>query len=143
MKGKRKMSEQNKAVVRRFFEEAWNKGNLAVLEETYAADVVSHNSAPGLPAGIEGAKLFLGMYLAAFPDTQMEIEDQVAEGDKVVTRWAASGTHKGELMGIPASGKPVKVTGITIDRLESGKIVEEWGTFDQLGMLQQIGAVPS
>jgi steroid delta-isomerase-like uncharacterized protein len=73
----------------------------------------------------------------------MAIEDQVAEGDKVVTRWTATGTHKGELMGIPPSGKKVRVTGIAIDRLEDGKIVESWSSFDQLGMLQQIGAIPS
>jgi steroid delta-isomerase-like uncharacterized protein len=143
LKGERKMSEQNKAVVRRSFEEVWTNRNLAALDEIYAADVVDHNRPPGLPSGIEGAKQFFAMYLTAFPDTKMVIEDQVTEGDKVVTRWTATGTHKGELMGIPPSGNPVKVTGMQIDRLEGGKIVESWGFFDQLGMLQQIGAIPS
>ena len=137
------MSEQNKTVGRRLFEQVWNKGDLAVLDELYAADFVSHSAQPGLPPGIEGEKQFVRMYLGAFPDTHMVIEDQVAEGDKVVTRWTATGTHKGELMGIPPTGKQVKVSGITIDRLRGGKIVEEWASFDQLGMLQQIGAVPS
>jgi steroid delta-isomerase-like uncharacterized protein len=83
------------------------------------------------------------MYLAAFPDTRMVIEDQVVKGDEVVTRWTATGTHKGELMGMPPSGKHVRVAGITIDRLEGGKIVEYWSSFDQLGMLRQLGAIPS
>jgi steroid delta-isomerase-like uncharacterized protein len=137
------MSEQNKAIVRRSFEEVWTNKNLDALGEFVATDAVDHTRPPELPSGLEGAKQFFAMYLAAFPDTKMVIEDQVAEGDKVVTRWTATGTHKGELMGIPPSGKPVRVTGIQIDRLEGGKIVESWGFFDQLGMLQQIGAIPS
>jgi steroid delta-isomerase-like uncharacterized protein len=143
MKGEHNMSEQNKAISRRLFEQVWNKGDLAVLDELYAPDLVNHDAQPGLLPGIEGAKQFIGMYLAAFPDTHMVVEDQVAEEDKVVTRWTATGTHKGELMGIPPTGKQVKVSGITIDRLEGGKIVEEWASFDQLGMLQQIGVIPS
>ena len=137
------MSEQNKAIARRVFEEVWNKGNLDALDEVYVADVVGHNAPPGQPPGIKGTRQFIGMYLQAFPDTRMVVEDQVAEGDKVVTRWTATGTHRGELMGMPPTGKSVRVTGITINRLEGGKIVEEWGTFDQLGMLQQLGAIPS
>jgi steroid delta-isomerase-like uncharacterized protein len=143
MKGERRMSEQNKAIARRVFEEVWNKGNLAALDEIYVADVVGHNAPPGQPPGIEGARQFIGMYLQAFPDTRMVVEDQVAEGDKVVTRWTATATHQGELMGMPPTGKSARVTGITINRLEGGKIVEEWGIFDQLGMLQQLGAIPS
>ena len=137
------MSEQNKAVARRVFEEVWNKGNLAALDEIYVTDVVGHNAPPGQPPGIKGTRQFIGMYLQAFPDTRMVVEDQVAEGDKVVTRWTATGTHRGELMGMPPTGKSARVTGITINRLEGGKIVEEWGIFDQLGMLQQLGAIPS
>jgi steroid delta-isomerase-like uncharacterized protein len=143
MKGKRKMSEQNKAIVRRTFEEAWNKGDLAVLDEIYATDVIAHSAPPGQAGGLKGARQFFGIYLGAFPDTHMEVEDQVAEEDKVVTRWTATGTHKGELMGMPATGKQVRISGITINRLEGGQIVEEWATFDQLGMLQQLGAIPS
>jgi steroid delta-isomerase-like uncharacterized protein len=137
------MSDQNKAISRRVFDEVWNQGQYAALAEIYAADVVSPNRPPGLPAGIAGAEQLIRMYRAAFPDTHMTIEDQVAEGDKVVTRWTATGTHKGELMGIPASGKQIKITGVAIDRIAGGKIVEEWGLADQLGMMQQIGAIPS
>ena len=137
------MSEQNKAMVRRLFEEIWSKGDLDAIDQIYAVDAVDHNRPPGLPPGREGAKQFFRMYLAAFPDTRMAIEDQVAEGDRVVTRWTATGTHKGELMGIPPTGKQVRVSGIEIDRLQDGKIIESWSSFDQLGMMQQIGAIPS
>jgi steroid delta-isomerase-like uncharacterized protein len=82
------------------------------------------------------------VYRNAFPEIQMTVEDLIAEGDKVVTRWTARGTHQGELMGIPPSGNPVEVTGITIDRIEGGKVVETWANYDALGMMQQVGAVP-
>jgi steroid delta-isomerase-like uncharacterized protein len=82
------------------------------------------------------------MYLGAFPDAEVTIEDQLAEGDKVVTRWTGRGTHQGELMGVPPSGNRVEVPGITISRIEGGKIVEEWENYDALGMMQAIGAVP-
>ena len=143
LKGEYQMSEHNKTIARRSFEGFWNKGDLAVLDELYAGDVVAHDAPPGLPPGLEGTRQFFTMYRAAFPDTHMEIEDQLADGDKVVTRWTATGTHTGDLMGIPPTGKQVKVPGITIDRLKGDKIVEYWSLFDQLGLLQQIGAVPS
>ena len=82
------------------------------------------------------------MYGVAFPDIQMTVEEQVAEGDRVVTRWSAQGTHEGELMGVPASGKQVTVSGITIARLADGKIQEEWSNWDGLGLMEQIGAMP-
>jgi predicted ester cyclase len=83
------------------------------------------------------------MFLSAFPDTKMTIEDQLAEGDKVTTRWTATGTHTGELMGIPATGKAVTVTGFDITRYSGGKSVEHWGQFDQMGMMQQLGVIPT
>lgn len=135
------MYEENKALARRGFEEVWNKGNLDAIDEIFAPDVVNHTLPPGLPPGIEGSKAFTSMYLSAFPDTKMTIELQVAEGDKVVTLWKAQGTHKGELMGIPATGKQVTVTGIAIDRIAGSKIVETWGQFDQMSMMQQLGVV--
>ena len=137
------MSEENKALVRRSFEEVWNDKNLDALDEIVAPDVVNHSSPPGLPEGVEGNKAFIGMYLSAFPDTKMTIEDMIATGDKVVTRWVATGTHDGELMGIPPTGKHVTVTGIGIDRISGGKIVESWGEFDALGMMQQLGVAPT
>lgn len=92
---------------------------------------------------MEGTKAFTGMYRSAFPDTKMTIDLQIAEGDKVTTRWTAHGTHKGELMGIPATGKQVTITGVGIDRIAGGRIVETWGEFDLMGMMQQLGVVPS
>ena len=136
------MSEQNKAVSRRYIEEAWNKNNMAVIDELVASDYVNHGPGPQLPPGPEGAKMFIGMYLRAFADTHMHIEDQFAEGDKVFTRWSAHGTHSGDFMGVAATGKSVTVTGMVVDRIVNGKLVESWGEFDQLGMLQQLGVAP-
>jgi steroid delta-isomerase-like uncharacterized protein len=83
------------------------------------------------------------MYRTAYPDTKLTINDQIASGDQVVTRWTATGTHQGELLGIPATDKQVKVTGIFIDRVEGSKITESWAEFDALGMMQQLGAIPA
>jgi steroid delta-isomerase-like uncharacterized protein len=135
-------AEQNKALVRRGYEDAWNKQNLALFDELLAADLVDHSVPPGIPQTREGSQQVATMYWKAFPDVRIDIEDQVAEGDKVVTRWTGRGTHTGELMGIAPTGKQVVVEGISIDRVVGGKIVETWGQFDQLGMLQQLGAVP-
>jgi steroid delta-isomerase-like uncharacterized protein len=137
------MSEANKAIVRRFSEEVMNRGNLRVIDELFAPNVVDHSIPPGFPAGIAGVKQMAAMYRSAFPDVRSTIEDLVAEGDKVVVRWSATGTHRGELMGIPATGKRVTVTGIVIDRIAGGKIVEHWESFDQLSMMQQLGVVPA
>ena len=137
------MSEDNKALSRRFIEEVWNNKNLEVIDELVAPDQVDHALPPGLPPGIDGNKAFIGMFMNAFPDVKIVVEDQVAEGDMVVTRWRATGTHTGELMGIPPTGKKVTVTGIDINRFSGGKDVEHWGQFDQLGMMQQLGVVPT
>lgn len=137
------MSEENKALVRRFLDETWNKGNLDVIDELVAPDWVGHDpTSPEGAQGPEGTRQFLEMYQSAFPDTQMTVEDQVAEGDKVATRWTARATHQGELMGIPPSGNRIEVTGISIDRIVDGKVVESWDNYDALGMMQQIGAIP-
>ncbi len=138
-------TEENKAIVRRYWEEAWNKGNLAVVDELVAADFDGHPqpSDPDFGRGPEGVKRLVGMYRAAFPDVQMTIEDMLAERDRVLVRWTGRGTHTGELMGIPATGKSATVTGMFLSRIADGKIVEGWGNFDALGMLQQLGVVPS
>jgi steroid delta-isomerase-like uncharacterized protein len=136
------MSEENKALARRWAD-IFNQGNLDLVEEIYAPGFVNHD--PAMPEdvrGLEGAREFYGMYQSAFPDTEITIEDQVAEGDKVVTRWTARGTHQGDLMGVPPSGNRVEVAGITISRIEGGKVAEEWNNYDALGMMQAIGAVP-
>ena len=136
------MSEENKALARRWAD-IFNQDNLDLVDEIYAPDFVGHDPAmPEDTRGVEGAREFYSMYRSAFPDTEITVEDQVAEGDKVVTRWTARGTHQGELMGVQPSGNRVKVMGITISRIEGGKIVEEWDIYDALGMMQAIGAVP-
>jgi steroid delta-isomerase-like uncharacterized protein len=137
-------AEDNKALIRRYFENAWNKHNPAVVDEIYAADFVDRGpDIPGIAHTRDGLKQFMGMYLRGFPDANITVEDQLVEGDKVVTRWTGRGTQTGELMEMPPSGKKVVVPGIQIDRFSGGKIVEEWTLFDQLGMLQQLGAVPA
>ncbi len=135
------MSEENKALLRRWVEEGFNKGNLALLDELYA-DCVYHSPATGELKG-EALKRFVASVRAAFPDGQMTIEDQVAEGDQVVTRWSFVGTHQGEMMGIVPTGKRVTMSGMVIDRIVEGKIVEEREEWDALGMMQQLGAMPS
>jgi steroid delta-isomerase-like uncharacterized protein len=137
------MSEENKAKVRRFLEEAFNEGNLGMADEIFASDYVLHD--PGTPEeirGPEGIKRFVQMYRSAFPDTHITVEDLIAEGDEVVTRWRGRGTHQGELFGIAPSGNHVEITGITISRFEGGKIAEDWTNSDTLGLMQQIGAIP-
>jgi steroid delta-isomerase-like uncharacterized protein len=137
------MSEENKAVARRIIEEVWNKKNLDAIDELIAADCVNHTLPPGLPSGRKGVKAFIGIYLNAFPDVKFTIEDMIAKGDKVAIRWSATGTHTGELMGIPATGKQITVTGLDIGRYSGGKGVEFWGEFDQMGMMQQLGVIPT
>jgi steroid delta-isomerase-like uncharacterized protein len=137
-------TEENKAVVRREFEEMFNSGgNLGAAEDFYAPDYVGHEPTAGDVRGIEGARQFAENYRAAFPDLEATIEDQLAEGDKVVTRFSVRGTHQGEIEDLgPATGNRMEVMGITIERFAQGKIVEDWSTFDALGMMQQVGLVP-
>jgi steroid delta-isomerase-like uncharacterized protein len=131
--------EENKAIFRRIVEEGFNKGNLAIVDELVATNHVNHTDNVHGP---EEYKQFITMYRTAFPDLHMTIEDQIAEGDKVVNRWTSRGTHKGDLMGIPPTGKQTTVTGMYVARIIGGKIVEEWGNLDALGMMQQLGVVP-
>ena len=134
-------TEQNKMLARHLFEETWNSKNLAVLDEMVAPNFVFHNSVQTF-YGPEGFKQFAATYHTAFPEAHFSIEDVIAEGDTVVLRWTARGTHSGELLGIPPSGKQVTVSGMTITLISNGKSVESWGEFDALGMLQQIGVIP-
>jgi steroid delta-isomerase-like uncharacterized protein len=136
------MSEQNKRLVRRDIEEVWNRANYGLVDELVASDYAGHQ--PRSEAnGREGYRRFFATLRAAFPDLRFTIEDEIAEGDRVVTRWTARGTHEGAFQGIPPTGKPGVVTGITIKRLADGKIVEGWTTVDELGMLQQLGVIPA
>jgi len=136
--------EANKEHIRRYFDEAWNKRNPAADDMFIDPNVVVHAPPlPGAPAGVEGAKAVLGMFITAFPDLNVVIEDLVAEGDLVMQRWTAPVTHNGPLLGIPPTGKKVTLQGMNLFRIANGKIVERWGVFDVLGMMQQLGVVPA
>ena len=138
-------SEANKAVSRRFLVEVFSDGNLAAADEIIAPNCVFSGPGviPGLPTGPEGGKMQVSFYRNAFPDTHFTIDEQVAEGDMVVTRFSATGTHQAEMAGIPPTGKSINVTGMVRDRIENGKIAETWAIFDQFGMMQQLGVIPS
>ncbi len=117
---------------------------MEVADQVFANRYVSHQpDGTEEQRGPEDVKRFLRQYREAFPDLQITIEDQIAEGDKVVTRWSSRGTHQGEFRGIAPTGNEVRLTGIGIFRFSEGKVVESWDNFDQLGMLQQLGAIPS
>lgn len=137
------MSEENKALTRRIFEEVWGAHNSDNVEKYFAAGFISHPELPGLPRGPEGIRVLVSQFAGAFSDEEQVIEDQIAEGDRVVTRWTSTGTHSGEYAGIPATGKRVKVTAITIYRFEGGKAVEGWTEYNSLEMMQQLGVVPA
>jgi steroid delta-isomerase-like uncharacterized protein len=135
--------EDLKAISRRLLEEAFTQGRLEIVDEIVAAGYVAHDPASPEPVkGPDGLKAFITVYREAFPDLRATVEEQIAEGDKVLTRWSARGTHEGELLGIPPTGKQSTVTGMTLDRFEGGKIAESWDNWDTLGMLQQLGVVP-
>lgn len=137
-------AEDNKALARRWFEELFNQQKFEVADEIVAADHVNHDpTLPDLAPGPEGQKQDVSLYHGAFSNARITIEDQLAEGDMVVTRWMGRGTHDGELMGVPASGNRAEVSGITINRISEGRISETWTNYDALGMMQQIGAIPT
>jgi len=131
-------AEENKTLVRRLIEEAWNKGNLAVIDELLSPDYVLHIDAPGAP-GREGYKQAVAMHRAAWSNLRLTIEDMIAEGDKVAMRGTLRGVHEGEYMGIPPTGKQATWGAISIRRIEGGQIAEEWVEVDMLGLLQQLG----
>jgi steroid delta-isomerase-like uncharacterized protein len=133
-------AEESKAIARRGYE-AINQNTLDALDEIVASDMTDHDPAPGQGPGLEGVKQWFSEMHTAFPDFQMNVEDMIAEGDKVVNRVSMSGTHEGEFMGIEPTGNRVTITGIDILRITDGKIVERWGNFDNLGMMQQLGVM--
>jgi steroid delta-isomerase-like uncharacterized protein len=136
--------EANANASRRILEELFGGGNYGIADELIAADAVGHD--PALPepvTGPEGLKEAARGYRSAFPDLTMTVDAVIAEGDMVAIRWTARGTHKGDLFGIVPTGREATVTGITIDRHAGGKIAESWTNWDTLGLLQQLGAVPS
>jgi predicted ester cyclase len=135
--------EENKALVQGAVA-AFNQTDLAAADRLFAAHYVDHDrSRAGLPAGPEGVKQAWGLFRAAFPDLQVTLEELIAEGDKVAVRGVMRGTHQGELMGIPPTGRQVTVALIDINRIEGGQLVERWGEADMLGLLQQLEAIPA
>jgi predicted ester cyclase len=139
------MSEENKTKVRRLLEEGFGQGKVDVVDEVLRSDFVCYdpNSEAGEIRGADTIKGEIEYFRIAAPDLTYTVEDQVAEGDKVVSRYRVSGTHQGEFFGVPGTGNRVEFTGIQIDRFdESGKMVEEWPEYDLLGAMRQIGAIP-
>ena len=137
-------TETNKALVRRWIEAGWNAHNTALIDTLYASNVVQHDPGSPLPVtSSEALKQYVGGFLAAFPDLQFEIDDLLAEGDKVLWRFTAQGTHTGPLMTIPPSGARATVTGMALFQVANDKIAEVWVNVDTLGMLQSIGAIPA
>jgi steroid delta-isomerase-like uncharacterized protein len=136
-------AQHNKAIVSRYAQEVWNGGNLDAIETYIGLGYVRHD--PGLPMVVRepaGVRQLVALYRAAFPDLHLEPEVAFAEGDMVAVRWLVSATHQGELMGIPATGRSLSIAVIELFRLTGGKIVEQWVAIDNLGMLQQLGAIP-
>jgi predicted ester cyclase len=135
-------AQENKTIARRLLEEPWT--NVDVADDLVDDRYVGHDaSLPEPLRGPQGFKDNVSMFRAGYSDAQITVDDQIAEGDKVASRWTGRGTHDGELMGIAPTGKPVAVAGLTLSRVENGRVVEEWTNWDTLGMLQQLGAVPA
>jgi steroid delta-isomerase-like uncharacterized protein len=134
--------EENKTLVRHFVDEVQSRGNIDLIDELCSPEFVNHSAPPGLPANREGVKLVTSMFRQAFPDSYFGVEDMIAEGDKVATRKTFHGTHEGEFLGIPPTGRPVSIGLIDIVRVADGRVVEHWSIGDSLGMMEQLGVIP-
>jgi steroid delta-isomerase-like uncharacterized protein len=135
--------EDNKAILRASYEVVFNQHQVERASEFYAPDYLDHSAAPGQAPGLEGAKQKWAAYIAGAPDLRATIQEMIAEGDKVAVAWTAEGTHRGQLLGIPATGKPVRFSGMSIYRLAGGRIVEQREWWDRLDVLQQVGVIPA
>lgn len=135
-------TETNKTIIRRIFEEGMNQNKPSVFDELVASNYVNHDYPTPVP-GPEGFKMVVGMFFTGFPDMRVTIEETVAEGDRVNTRGYFTGTHQGEFNGIPATGKSIKLAYMDIWRLENGKATENWVQMDMMGLLQQLGVMPT
>lgn len=133
-------SADNQAIFRRVMEEGFGQGNLAVLDELMAPEFIEHEAGAG--GGREGAKAIVTMLHTAFPDVRVTIEEMSTDGEKLWARVTFAGTHTGDLQGIAPTGKRIRVEAIDLCRFAGGKLVEHWGVFDRLGMLEQVGAIP-
>jgi steroid delta-isomerase-like uncharacterized protein len=137
------MPETNKKVISAFIEEVINQGRLERADDLVKEDFIELDPLPGQEQGREGLKAVLSQMQMAFPDMRWTVDEMVAEGDKVVSRFHWTGTHKDKFLGIPATGRSVRVTGVVIDRLESGKMADSRILMDTLGMMQQLGVIPT
>ena len=135
------MAEQDKHLIRTFYEEVLNKGDLDRIPELCSEDIVDHESPPEMPQGIEGIKAFVSMFREAFPDLRVTVEDELAEGDRAAARSRWTGTHDGQFMGVPPSGNRIDIEAIDIIRIVDGKAAEHWGVTDNMELMQQIGAI--
>jgi predicted ester cyclase len=137
-------AKDNAATYRRWFDEGCSQGNLDLVDQLYSPNYVTHAVGPDLPPTREGLKMFIRALRDGIPDLQCPMEEVVAEGDRVAGRFSLVGTHNGTLLGIPPTGKPINVGVMVIARFdEAGKWVEDWASWDQLGLLQQIGVIPA
>jgi steroid delta-isomerase-like uncharacterized protein len=135
-------AEENKAIMRQYFEGAWEQGNLELLDELLAPNYVNHNPAtPDMPTGPEGVKGVVSMFQSGMPDLKVVIEDMIAEGEKVATRYTLEGTHEGELFGVPPTGQRLSIKSMTVERVVNGKVQDHWRVTDNLEMMQQLGVV--
>jgi steroid delta-isomerase-like uncharacterized protein len=138
------MSAENKKVARRVFDEVWSQGKLDLADEILTPDFVGRPGGMGEPfKGPAGAKEFIGRLREAFPDITFAVDEMVAEGDLVATRWTATGTHHGDFMGFEPTGRQATIGGMTIQRFKDGRIVEGWTQQDALSLLRQLGALPA
>jgi steroid delta-isomerase-like uncharacterized protein len=128
----------NKEIVRRYSDELWGRGDFAAADEVLAVDLVDHNLLPGQGSGREGHKQVVALFRGAFPDLQVVTEDLLEDGDRVALRWRAEGTHRGDLMGLPPTGKRVTLTGIEILRIAGGRIVERWAEDNGQSVVAQL-----
>jgi predicted ester cyclase len=135
-------TEENKNLVRRIFEEGINQNKPNVFDELLAPTYVNYNFPTPAP-GVDGFKMVIGLFRTAFPDFQVTLEEELAEDDKVITRGHFTGSHKGDFQGIPPTGKQIKVKYIDVWRIADGKMVENWVQMDQLGLMQQLGVIPT
>lgn len=134
-------AEESKAIMRRFWE-VWEQGNVELLDELLAPEYINHTlAAPDLPPGPEGVKEVVSMFRSGIPDLRVVIEDMIAEGDRVATRYALEGTHGGHLFGIAPTGRALSIKSMTVERLSGGKIIEHWRVTDELDMMRQLGAI--
>jgi steroid delta-isomerase-like uncharacterized protein len=137
------MSSHNKELSDRIFQEVWNERKLEAIDDLIATDYIHNDTQPvGVRRGIDAYKEFVNLYLDAFPDLRFTIQDVISADDKVVTRWSVTGTHNGDLPGLPRTGRAISLSGITIGRVSEAKFAESWNNWDALGMMQQLGAIP-